>query len=260
MLSLISTLFVLAIWLLFSVACQAPGVTKQLYQLPTLFPLIFGYERIFGISRLSATCIAIIPSFSTVLAYMYVVGKQVNSMAKSGLLPAIFKITVTEERVPLLGMIFVCCFATTGLFYSWWANPYTTLSRFSTLSGCIIYVSMFVCYIIFNTRYSNMERSFRNPLGIASAIFGILIFTSVFIIIISFNLEYYQVTVLFAGYLLIVTIYYYMYAETHQFFSASEQKVFFKAYIVNSKLYCMQYHCCNNFLPSFVFVCIFVFL
>ena len=49
------------------------------------------------------------------------------------------------------------------------------------------------------------------------------------------NLDYYQVTLMFFGYLLLMTLYYYTYAEAHQFFSVSEQKVFFKAYIVNMK-------------------------
>jgi hypothetical protein len=182
-----------------------------------------------------ALCICIVPSFSAVLGYMYVLSRQVTSMAKSGLLPSIFKNTFGPNRTPIFGMIFVSCFGILGLTYSWAENPYTTTSRFSTLAGCIIYLAMFVCYIIFNTRFSNLERSFRNPLGMVSAVLGIMIFGAVFIIMLALNLEFYPVTAMFFGYLSLMTLYYYAYAETYQVFSASEQKVFFKAYIVNMK-------------------------
>jgi len=180
-------------------------------------------------------CICVVPTIISPLGYMYVVGRQVNSMAKSGLLPAIFKQTVGETRTPIMGMLLVMALGLMGLFYAWAMNPYTTTSRFSSLAGCLVYFAMFTCYIIFNTRFSNLERSFRNPLGITSAVIGMIIFAAILIVMIFLNPEYYQVTVLFVGYLLIMTMYYYAYAETQQFFSASEQKVFFKAYIVNMK-------------------------
>jgi ethanolamine permease len=258
MLTLIGTLFVLAIWLMVTVSSQPPGITTELYQLDTLFPLRYGYERIFGVTRRQALCICVIPSFVTVLGYMYVVARQVTSMAKSGLMPAFFKQTVGPEQTPVYSMIFVSIFGSLGLFYSWQVNPYTTMSRFTTLAGCVVYISMFVCYLIFNTRFSNLDRTFRNPLGVVSAVAGLFIFSVIFVAMLALDTEYYPVNLMFFSYVILMIGYYYAYAETHQVFSATEQKVFFKAYIVNmkrrkkqspfSRLYndAFRYLCCNS--------------
>lgn len=238
MLSLIAILFLLSLWLLVTVSSQSPGVTTTLYQHSSLFPLAFGYVDMFHVSYQQALCFSVIPSFGTCIGYSYVLAKQVHAMAKSGLLPAWLKITTgTEEGegTPLFALLAVMVFAACGLFYAWAVDPYMLLTRLTILAGCVVYLCMFTCYIVFKTRFSNLERKFRSPLGITGAVIGIAIFGFTLIVLIFFHREEYQITIVFLAYVVIMSLYYYYYAEVHQTFSATEQKVFFKAYIVNMK-------------------------
>lgn len=234
--TLIICLIILATWLMITVVSQSPGlITPELYQHSTMFPLVYGYELIFGITRRQALVLCIIPSFATPLGYMFVIGKQIQSMALSGLLPQILKETITPKLVPFNAMIAASIFAYLGLLYSWLVNPYTTLSRFATLGGCIVYILMFSCYIVCNYRYPQLPRSFRNPLGIYSAYIGILIFGASLFIMLFLSSDIPLTTVLFFLYVLFAIVYYYVVAETQQGFSADEQKLFFKVYIANLK-------------------------
>lgn len=234
MLALISTLFLLAIWTMFTVASQYPGVTEELYGTDTLFPLVFGYEKIFNIGRKQATVIAAIPTFATAMGYLHIVGRQIKSMATSGLMPSFLKTSYGSEGTPLVAMIFVACFALGGNYFAWREGVYTTTSRISTIAGCFVYLAMFYCFYTFRRRYGHLERGFHNPLGYFSAILGGFIFLAVLIILLYFHeSEFYPVTLWYFTYIGFMLFYYYAYAESHQCFSHSEQKVFFKAYILN---------------------------
>lgn len=233
MLLLIGTMIVLSVWLLFTVASQAPGVSPELFQKSTLFPFVFGYMRIFGISHKAATAIAIIPSMGTAIAYFFIIAKQVTAMASSGLLPPILKTRFGPNESPLYAYLLVSSCALAANFFARYVNIYSTSTRTATIAGCFVYLSMFYCYHVFTHRYGHMDRAFRNPLGIFSAILGSLIFLGILVILLAFHLEYRVVTIFYFAYIALMIVFYYVYVESHQRFSSSEQKVFFKAYIIN---------------------------
>lgn len=235
-LTLVLGLFLFAIWIFLTVVSQSPGITLPIYQKTTFFPLIFGFENLFhfGSTTWALFC-AFLPSIATILAYSYVVGKQVLAMSKSGLLPSVFQYTYGPQRIPLSALSFISVFGWIGLWYCKMVDPYTALSRVSTLAASCNYLALFACYTVFNTRYSNMERTFVNPLGQYSVYYGSIVYSTIIIVIFFCNPDYYLIPVFFLAYLFIMIVYYYAYAEQAQCFSMIEQKHFFKAYVVNMK-------------------------
>jgi amino acid transporter len=235
MLLLIGAMIVLAVWLMFTVASQAPGVTPELFQKSTLFPFVFGYMRILGISYKAATAISIVPSIGTALAYFFIIAKQVTAMASSGLLPPVLKTRFGPNDTPLYAYLLVSGCALAANFFARFVNIYSTSTRTATIAGCFVYLSMFYCYYVFTHRYGHMDRAFRNPLGWVSAVIGSVIFLGILVILLAFHLEYRVVTIFYFAYIALMVLFYYVYVESHQHFSSSEQKVFFKAYIINRK-------------------------
>lgn len=237
MLFLIPTLFILAIWLLFTVPSQYPGLTETLYQNSTFFPLVFGYEKMFNMSKAQATFLTSIPIAGSALAYIHLVSRQFKYMATSGLLPSIFMETFGSEETPIYSMILVAFLALAANFFAKVEDIYTTSSRTSTIAGCFVYLAMFRCFVVFRRKFKFLERTFRNPFGLIGAFLGWVIFFFVLIVLIFLQAEqYYHVTVVYFSYIALMLVYYFSWVETHQCFSVSEQKVFFKAYILNMQM------------------------
>lgn len=231
-------MFVLAIITVVCVASQAPGIKPELFGSNVLFPTVFGYEKIFHINEKQATFISIIPICISTFVYLHIVARQIKSMVTSGLLPSFLKNTYGEDQIPIIALSFVGFLAFLANLYTWGLGiEMIALSRVSTLASCFVYVSMFYCYIIFNKKYGHLERGFHNPFGIYSAIPGFLFFLGVFFLTFFANIDiYWNASLVYFVLMVSMLIYYYTYAESRQCFSASEQKVFFKAYIVNMQI------------------------
>jgi amino acid transporter len=229
-------MFILAIWLLFTVVTQSPG-EKELLRPDAFFPLVFGFQHRFHISYNNALVIAAFPIFATAIIYFYLVMKQVKAMASSNLLPRFLLNSFQYEsyNFPLVASFLLCVFAFSANYFVSTVNILTTSARMAGLATCVVYLSMFYCYVIFKRRYGHMERCFTNPLGMISPILGSCIFLFLLIIIVAFNLEYKSVTICYTIYMTVMLLYYYLYAESRQCFSLQEQQVFFRAYIVKSK-------------------------
>jgi hypothetical protein len=57
------------------------------------------------------------------------------------------------------------------------------LFRLAMLGGSMVYVNLFICFLVFQSRYGEMERGCYNLFGNMSAFFGIIIVLFVFIAI-----------------------------------------------------------------------------
>lgn len=235
LLSVMGTMTILAIWLTFTIGCQAPGLIKSFFTLHNVFPLSNGYSHALGISIRFATALIIVPLFGSCTGYMFAVGRQMNSMARSGLFPPVLKLTYGPDQTPIAAMIVGTVLGLAGLFGVWRYDPYTILFRLAVLGGCPVYLAMFACFLVFRSRYSHMERGFVNPFGLYSAALGTLIFLLVLATLIKYQTETKVMTAYFA-FMGSMIVYYYVYAEKRQFFSSKEQNVFLKTYVVNCKL------------------------
>lgn len=261
MVSVISTMIVLTFWLFMTVASQSPGVTAEMYELTSIFPLSFGFSRMLNIPESTASLFTLLPLLCSCTGYMFAVGRQLSSMARSGLFAPIFKRTVGADKVPMNAMMAGAICGLLGLFFAWQYDPYTMLFRLAMLGGSVVYVNLFACFLVFKTRYCEMERGCRNPCGYASAVYGMIIFSFVFIALARDTSNVFIITA-YVSFMLLMWLYYYAYAEAHQFFSEKEQTVFLKAYIVNCKLLSTMRCACGVPLLMYVLstACLFVHL
>jgi amino acid transporter len=118
MVGIISTKISLAFWLLFTVASQAPGLSHELYGLGAVFPLSFEFSNLFNISQTSAALLAVLRLMSSCIAYLFAVGRQLNSMAWSGLFPPLLKKTMRLDKIPLNAMLVGSLLGLIGLLFA----------------------------------------------------------------------------------------------------------------------------------------------
>jgi amino acid transporter len=228
---------------MFTVVSQEPG-QKALLKRNVIFPLVFGFQRVFNISFRNALVIAGFPVFASSIIYFYLIQKQIFAMASSKLLPTSLLYSITlpwkyddtnTNHIPIIAFVLLCISAFGANYFVLTVNISTASSRMAGLATTFVYITMFYCFIIFRQRYGHMERYFTNPLGIWSAIWGILVFLFLLIILVAFNLEFQNVPILYTIVMFIFLLYYYCYAESIQCFSKEEQNAFFRAYVMKSK-------------------------
>jgi amino acid transporter len=274
LISVICIMFVLAIWLLFTVPSQSPG-QKALLSRKVFFPLAFGFQDRLGLSYKDAMMLAALPIFCTFVIYFYLTVKQIIAMASSNLLPGflLWSISIptwqpTREKLsnivyqdfPILAYLTLCFAGFGANSFIWTVNVLTSSSRMAGLASCFVYLAMFYCYIIFKQRYGHMERNFTNPLGYFAPLYGSIVFLFLLIVFVAFDLEFKNITIFYTVYMGVMLVYYYLWVESHQKFSLKEQQVFFKAYIVKSELpefsLLLSFFFFTSFFP-FLLQCIF---
>eukprot|EP00981_Chlorochromonas_danica_P010066 scaffold2998_cov158-Ochromonas_danica.AAC.4 len=196
------------------------------------------------------------------LAMTFAGGRQVCSMACSGLLPKALAIVqkeddvlplhghkesvisaserefVVKETKPILAIAatcFVSYFILLGTYYT--ADDF--FLRILTMAGVQSCIETFLAmgaYLIFATRFSGMDRGFTSPFGMGGAVL-VMGFTTMIL----FSLFYYGDIqkkngqgIGEAAFFGVCMVYYYFVANKRQFFSKEEQDKFMKAYIVNA--------------------------
>eukprot|EP01031_Cornospumella_fuschlensis_P028968 gene28968-34959_t len=80
-----------------------------------------------------------------------------------------------------------------------------------------------------------LHREFRSPFGISGAVVGIIIFCVSIVSAVALQKDTIA-SVFLAVVLVVVSIYYFVYARHHQKFSDDEQKALFSAYIINANI------------------------
>jgi L-asparagine transporter-like permease len=103
------------------------------------------------------------------------------------------------------------------------------------LSSYLVYISVFISYLLFQHRYSTMQREFRNPLGRFAPIYGIAFCLVGMASVVAFQDGTEMSLIIFVGYLIFLVAFYYCYGYKTQILSEDEQKVMFKAYVMNGK-------------------------
>jgi hypothetical protein len=116
----------------------------------------------------------------------------------------------------------------------WIFNPHADdVYELAMVGACVVYLSLFWCFLLFKVHYGSMDRTFVNPLGSASAIYGILYFSVVIVSLLFVQLDF-NALIAFVPLMILAIIYYYRVVESRQFFSKEEQQKFMKAYILNA--------------------------
>lgn len=143
------------------------------------FPLSIGFDYLFGgpgLDRRSLVLLSIVGTFCSGYGIMFAYGRQMYSMARSGLLPDVFTKTWGDRGTPAASLI-IC--SSIGYVFSVVARltDYDLVSSvmfsLGMIGSMLTYVSIFVAYIIINYRYYMIPRPFRSALGLPGAIIGL---------------------------------------------------------------------------------------
>eukprot|EP00981_Chlorochromonas_danica_P000398 scaffold96_cov167-Ochromonas_danica.AAC.5 len=228
------------------------------------FPYSLGVETTLGdgVDQRYLSLFSLPPLLGGLLAMTFAGGRQICSMACSGLLPNFLAIVqtkddalplpeqngdvvnasqkepVVQETKPILAIMTTCLFSYVILLGSYYSRVAYFLPILSVagLHASVVLAFAMGAYLVFATRFSGMERGFVSPFGMVGA--AVLM---VFSATICINIYYFSEPEnrrgigmgqgVFFG---ICMIYYVLVASKTQFFSKEEQDKFMKAYIVNA--------------------------
>lgn len=122
------------------------------------------------------------------------------------------------------------------LITDYW-DIYTQMGQ---LLNSSMYQFLMVSYVVFSTRFSNMERGIKSPFGIPGALFAMAFFLLLFVARLYYNPKNntaYGITLVV--FTVSILVYYAVVVQHRQFFSKEEQEKFMKAYVVNGECLCV---------------------
>jgi hypothetical protein len=205
-----------------------------------ILPLVPGLMQTMNLSEESASAL-MIPSFLiSAMAFIYIYGKQMRSMSESHLLPSILQ--YHYHRVPyasiLSGSLF--CVVLIVIYYFVSIDSFNDLVLISNQASYLLYLSIPASYLVFKQRYDQvnnqvMIKGFKSPFGICGAIYSLVMFVIGNVTVLTMNEDFQYLLPGFVGFFLLISLYYLLWANKRQGFSAEEQKVLFSAYIINGK-------------------------
>jgi ethanolamine permease len=230
-----TTMSMLSILVLFTVACQNPGIT-QAFLNQTNFVLEHGFKDSLHIPERYIPCLLLVPTYASATGFMFACKHQLSAMAESGMMPAIFKKRFGPNNIPVLAVTFctVIQYAVFLVIDHFEGADIEMTFRFTLIAACFMYMGVMIAFIAFRTKFGNMQRQFVSPVGIPGAVLGICIFFFVLVSLVGYQHDNHAAPLAFMTFLIIMMIYYFAYVQYTQFFSKEEQDKFMKAYILNA--------------------------
>lgn len=231
----IFTLVITAIAILFCTASASPGVVELA---GALLPLSIGYGEMFHMSERNAAYLALPGVYATAFGFMFLYGRQMSSMARSGLFHPSLGLTIGRNQTPHVALIVgsVVGYLMLVLLHFFYPSLLLSLFNICILGSFFVYLNALSSFIYFRLNFSSLHRNFTNPLGIASAVYGMTVFLVAFIGITAFQDDDQKAIILFLVLLAAFSIYYYLIAKKRQFFSPEEQTIMFVTYVIAGKL------------------------
>eukprot|EP00981_Chlorochromonas_danica_P005240 scaffold1050_cov176-Ochromonas_danica.AAC.6 len=254
------------------VAARAYVLDPALLLLVT-FPNNVGLEITFPqIDRRYVSLFCLPALLGNFLGMVYAGGRQVRSMAGSGLLPSFLatvqqddaivvnvvregnkeertlsesnseKEQILKEKEPIVAMVICSIISYILLVICYEELDYThfllIILRVGGLQACIESWGAMFAYIVFATRFSSMERGFRSPFGITGAVV-VLVYTFILAGSLLQSSSFSTGDNKYVGvaegiYFVLCIVYYILVVRHRQFFSKEEQDRFMKAYVVNA--------------------------
>jgi ethanolamine permease len=212
---------------------MAPGV-ENISMLK--WPIVPGFARVFNISQHQAVLLIIPIYFGHSMATFFALGKLIPSMADSNLLPKVLSRKLWRTRSPVYAMLAVLLFVMINLGAARLIGlrdmpAWTTISfMIVTMSGLITYCIQLVGFIELRVKLSRFPREFTSPFGVFWAIFAMLIFLLGIVSILMIRVERTAIMAATGVYIVIPTVYYFVYARHQQTFSDAEKAVMLPAH------------------------------
>jgi ethanolamine permease len=141
-------------------------------------PLLDGFRAIFGeglAKGLSLVAvIGLIASFHTII---FAQGRQIYSLSRAGYFPTFLSITHGTRKTPHIAMVAGCGLGLAVILVLWYslgaeaggAAIGFTLLNMAVFGAMLSYIAQAVSFILLRRNQPNIERPFRNPLGIPGA-------------------------------------------------------------------------------------------
>ena len=242
MLASFGTLVVISFLVLFFCAAYTPGVDQTRN---SFLPLNQGFMDMLSIADSTASIFTLPAMYCSTHSLVYAYGLQIHAMSSSGMF-APWLSDLNDVGVPYLCFLagsapgLLICVLLYFTDIRWQQNVFLV----AIACAFIVYINILYCFIVFRTKYANIERHFTSPLGIAYAIFSIVRFA--FCLASSTILNYYHdfqdgsvpglvVPVLIIVLLAIATTYYFLVTKTRQCFSAEESSMLFLVMVAKSE-------------------------
>eukprot|EP01032_Pedospumella_encystans_P009833 gene9833-11545_t len=197
-----------------------------------LRPLSSGFKQIFGVDHYHAAIASIPPTVVSGFGFMYRYGHQMSAMGKSGLLNPIFGKELAGRDSPYVSLLVGSALGY-GLCVVQWHYPdmQHQLYSLSILGATTTFLSIFASFVVFRRSFPTIQREFVSPVGLGGALYGFLVFLLCFISVCAFQ-EDFLALIMYAGILVVASVYYYFVVQKRQVFSEEEKTVMFKAYVV----------------------------
>lgn len=192
----------------------------------------------FGISEVEATILSIPATYATAFGFIFSYGRLMLAMSESRLLPRVLRVkwgdarTGTPSMAFILGSVvgYILC-----IFVYFFPGIQRHLFNICMLCAFGAYIAQFVGFINIRTRFLDLPRLYRSPLGISGALMGIVIFCIAAVAVVVFQDDGYTAFISVVFICLANTMYYFLVAKHHQKFSRDELRTLFNAHVFKCK-------------------------
>ena len=209
----------------------------------------------FGISSTMASLFTIPATYATAFGFIYAYGKLLIAMAESKLFPHwLQRRSHSGSPGVALAAGSALSFLVCGLVY-FVPGVDRHLFNICILNAFISYSAQCVGYIYLRTRFSNIKREFRSPLGIYGAVYCLLVSLLGAVSVIGFQDDNQVAFITVLCIVFLLTLYYFTYAKSRQTFSDEERKILFVAHVINRTYYFKRdFHGLNSFVLIYLFI------
>ncbi|TYZ69073.1 hypothetical protein PybrP1_008451 [[Pythium] brassicae (nom. inval.)] len=218
--------------LLVTVSLPPPGLN---HIAKLLAPFDNGFQLIFDVSAKTATLFSIPAMYATTFGFMWGYGKLIAAMATSKLLPPVLARPHPTYGTPYLAVISgsvvsycvsLVVFYTPAITDKYVFNLCVAMAFLGYAAQCIGYVSL-------KKNYPNIKSSaFRSPFGICGALYSLAVWLLGLVSVAFFQENDGVEIACFLAILLVLTAFYFGYAQSRQTLSSQEHKVFLLAHVM----------------------------
>lgn len=226
-------IFIFLIGVIFAGPAQYPGIDHLGSEEPAAK---YAYVNAFKMKEGMAHAISAIPSLFTDVILVYLLSKQLQAIALSGLLPDFLEKKRMNYSTPhyaaICGSIvgFILC-----IFNIYVHKLLLFIFVLVGLTGFYFTgISIFISFIILRVKFSSLEREFRNPLGIGSAVYGLVLFIFGAVGMVGFQEGRIIVSTIFVLIIALASLFYYFVARFNQHFSPEEESILFVLYVMKA--------------------------
>lgn len=225
----------LASLLIICVGCSEPGI--DVISTNTDAPLYYAYQEHLHMTSQLAKALSVPALFVSSSAWMYIVGKQLRSMAESGLFPTLLEYSYGSNKVPYVAL-FVCaalCCAVCSAAHYWVKDFLVVFEATGFLGTLFVEFCLLLGYCVFRAKYDGLPRQFASPVGVYGAVYGMPVLLLVMLALVAFN-KLGWIPLAFLGiYFTVFTVHYMYHVKHQQRFSDEEQRIMFVAYVINGE-------------------------